>query len=593
MEMSLQASEAERLNALRSLNLLDTPPSDSFDRITRMASRIFDLPIAAVSLTDSDRQWFKSRVGVEHWSLPRDRAPCAQVSDGGAPVVIPDLTVDPVYCDSPLAQSGVRFYAGAPLTTGAGHTLGAMCVLGMEARETTPAEMAALSDLAAMVMAQVELEHAFGRIDAVSGLPNRTQFMEDLHDLARDRPSGEHRYLVLVDVATRKQLNAAARVMGPDYLDDLARDAARTIKGGIGPTRKLYHIAATQMAFLSMPDMDEENYLLYLKLTLAAFRSYADSRFVTTTAVGVTPLRLGETSPDDGLRQAYSAAQDARSREGRVSLYSPSLDEAHKRRFTLVNHFGDALSATDQLRLVYQPRVDIPTGACLGAEVLLRWRHPTLGEVSPAEFIPLVERTALARATTAWVLDGALRQAAAWRAQGLELKLSVNMSAANLEEADFVERLHAGLAQHGVPPSGLELELTESAMMSDSNAGLASLTEISAMGVDLAIDDFGTGYSSLSYLQALPAQVLKIDQSFMRDLARDERKQALVRTMITLAQQFDYRVVAEGVEEAEVLALLSAAGCDEAQGYLFAKPLAPAGFSSWLERWSGRDRVAA
>ena len=435
-----------------------------------------------------------------------------------------------------------------------------------------------------MVMAQIELKHAVGRVDPVSGLPNRAQLIEDMIDLAREQPEGERRYLVLADIATVEQLTEAVRVLGPGYIDKLAQEAGRKIASAIGALRKVYHVAPSQMVFLSMPNMVEEPYLAYLGSMLGALRSDADSRFVTTTAVGVTPFLLDEASPDDLIRQAYSAAQDARRSDDRVSLYSPALDEGHRRRFTLLNDFGEALSAPDQLRLVFQPRIDVLSGACVGAEALLRWRHPQLGDLSPGEFIPLLERTALARQTTDWVLDAALAQAAAWRAVCLVLKISVNVSAANLEEVDFLDRLQAKLAHRALPPSCLELEITESAMMTDSSKALALMASISAIGVELAIDDFGTGYSSLSYLQQLPAHVLKIDQSFMKDLATDERKQTLVRTMIGLAHEFDYRVVGEGVETEQVSSLLASCGCDEFQGYFFARPLATAEFETWLQR---------
>ena len=584
--------ETERLQALRQLNLLDTPPSESFDRVTRMASRVFGLPIAAVSLTDSDRQWFKSRVGVDHCSIPRDNAPCAEVVARARLLIIPDLLADESYSDSPLARSGVRYYAGAPLMTRQGYSLGAMCVLGTEPRETTAEEERTLADLAGMVMAQIELQHAMGHVDPVSGLPNRAQFLDDLSDLARDRPAGERRFLVLADFATVEQLDEVVRVMGPGFVDGLARQGARMIGEAIGATRKLYHVSATQMAFLSRPGVEQASYMLLLRHMLDLIRSDVESRFVTTTAVGVVPFALGQAAGDDILRQAYSAAQDARRLQAPVSLYSSKLDQGHQRRFTLLNDFGEALAAGDQLSLVFQPRVNVRSHACVGAEALLRWRHPVLGDISPAEFIPLVERTALARQTTNWVLGEAIAQAARWRAGGVALKLSVNVSAANLEEDDFLDRLQARLAAHALPPSCLELELTESAMMSDSVKATALMSRIAAIGVDLAIDDFGTGYSSLSYLQQLPAQVLKIDRSFMRDLAGNEREQVLVRTMIELAHKFDYRVVAEGVETADVFAVLERNGCDEVQGYLFATPLSPCAFGEWL-RPSGPPQLKA
>ncbi|RYJ00596.1 MAG: EAL domain-containing protein, partial [Acetobacteraceae bacterium] len=234
-----------------------------------------------------------------------------------------------------------------------------------------------------------------------------------------------------------------------------------------------------------------------------------------------------------------------------------------------------------QLRLVFQPRVDLATRACLGAEVLLRWRHPTFGEVSPGEFMPLVEQTSMSRAATAWVLEAALGQLSRWRAAGHALELSVNISAANLQEHDFAARLQEALVWHAVPAASLELELTESAIMQDAGKALAMLEAIAGAGIRLAIDDFGTGYSSLAYLQRLPAQVVKVDQSFVRGLVGDERKQSLVTTMASLSHDLGYRVVAEGVETEEALRAVTTAGCDEAQGYLFGRPMPAGEFLAW------------
>ena len=211
--MSTQCEE-DRLRALRDLSLLDTPPSEAFDRITRMASRLFNLPISAISLTDKDRQWFKSRVGVDELQLPRHKAPCAEVTSTRDVVVLTDILKEEYYRDSDLAKAGMRFYAGAPLITRDGFGLGSMCVVGPEPRSVTEGELTALRDLAAMVMAQIELQHAFGRIDPVSGLPNRNQLIEDLDDLARDHP-GEDRIAALIDLADRRQLAEAQRVLGP------------------------------------------------------------------------------------------------------------------------------------------------------------------------------------------------------------------------------------------------------------------------------------------------------------------------------------------------------------------------------------------
>jgi EAL domain-containing protein (putative c-di-GMP-specific phosphodiesterase class I)/GGDEF domain-containing protein len=586
----LQYNEEARLEALYRLNLLDTAPSESFDRITRMAGQIFGLPIAAVSLTDHDRQWFKSRIGVDHCSIPRDKAPCAQVAEEGRSVVIPDLQADSCYRSSLLAEQGVRFYAGAPLTTREGHSLGALCVLGTEPRETTEQELSALNDLAKMVMAQIELQHAFGRLDPLSGLPNRNQFFEDLADLGRDCP-GERRLAVLVDLARFEQLNHGMRVLGSAYLDEIVREAAATISSTIGRARTAYHVATTQIAFLAQAGTDEQECIAELVKVLAQIQSSSQSRFVMATSIGISPFIAGETPPTTVLRMAHSSAQDARSSATMVSVYSAVMDDAHQRRFQLLNDFGQALQSDDQLTLVFQPRISLAGETCVGSEALLRWHHPELGQISPAEFIPVIEQTALAGPMTKWVLDTALRQLVQWREAGLEHRMSVNVSASNLEDPYFAEQVQLQILRHRVRPEWLELELTESAVMSDIVNATSQLTALVEAGIHIAIDDFGTGYSSLAYLQKLPGKILKIDQSFIREIEAGERERTLVRSMVSLAHDLGYHVVAEGVETASMREWVMEMGCDEAQGYFYGRPMSSDAFLLWQQDFSAQERA--
>jgi EAL domain-containing protein (putative c-di-GMP-specific phosphodiesterase class I)/GGDEF domain-containing protein len=574
--------EAARLDALRKLDLLDTPPNEAFDRITRMAAQLFGLPIAAVSLTDVDRQWFKSRVGVAHGSIPRDMAPCGEVANTARMLVIPDLLVEACYRDSPLAASGVRFYAGAPLVTRDGYSLGALCVLGTEPRTISETERIGLADLASMVMAQIELQHAIGRIDPVSGIPNRNQFVDDLLDLALERPAGEARLAALVNLATPEQMSSAVRAMGAGFYEDIVGDAVRTLRSALGPARRLYHVGPTQFAFLAAPGADLARFCDWLGAWVALRADSPTARFVTTATVGVSPFTTGQAAPLDLLRDMYSAAHDAIEGSHRVRVFSAEQNAVFMRRFRIANEFGAALSDDSQLRLVFQPKIELATGRCIGAEALLRWRHPALGEVSPGEFIPVIEQTSLARAATRWVLERALRQLASWRRAGLALQVAVNVSAVNLLEADFCEHVLSRLRAHDLAPGALAIEITESALMSKRALAAATLEGLAAGGVQLAIDDFGTGYSSLAYLQSVPAKVVKIDQSFIRDLDQDERKRALVATMIKLSHDLGQLVVAEGVETAPVAQFLAGAGCDQVQGYLYARPQAPEQFEEWI-----------
>lgn len=580
--MTSDDREASRLAALYRLNLLDTHASENFDRITRTISQLFDLPISAISLTDTDRQWFKSRLGVEHSSLPRLKAPCSQVTQSNAVLVINDLIEDPLYADSTLTSEGIRFYAGAPLTTPDGYTIGALCVLGKEPRPVTNEELRALTDTAAMVMSQIELQQTFGRIDPVSALPNRTQFYEDIHDLC-NRPHEGRRFAVLVDLARNEQISNCTRVMGANYVDAIIRETARLIGQTLGPTRTAYHVGFSQFAFLSSPGTAEGPYMQLLDATCHRLSSGSAVRFVMTAAIGVAPFVVGKCKPDDILRKAHSAVLDARSSGTNVCMYSEESDSAHRRQFDLLNCFGDALEASDQLRLVFQPRIDTHTRRCVGAEALLRWQHPTLGNIPPGEFIPIVEQTSLARPATAWVLDRALARLSDFHTSGVKISISVNVSASNLEEPDFAQHVQLLLLKHRVRPEFLELEVTESAIMKDGGRALQQLNSLHAAGIKLAIDDFGTGHSSLAYLQRLPVDVVKIDREFVGRLDTDKKQQTLVRSMIALTHELAYRVVAEGVETAESADLLSSMNCDELQGYFFARPLEFDDFLAWAQ----------
>jgi EAL domain-containing protein (putative c-di-GMP-specific phosphodiesterase class I)/GGDEF domain-containing protein len=582
--------EEDRLNALHDFALLDTPASESFDRITRMASLLVGASIAAISLTDRDWQWFKSRIGMDSREMSRLQAPCAEISRSGSFLLVPDLLDDPRFADSPLARAGIRFYAGAPLVTRDGYGLGAMCVLDPLPRTISAEQIQSLKDLAAMVMVQIELQHDFGRTDPLSGLPNRHQMADDLVDLAGREPGASYTTL-LIDLTDTRHFDQIASVLGTSYVDVLVRASSRAIQDVLGRRARLYHVGIASYAALldetAGPSWHEAISALTVRLRQPVWCNGIPVavRFV----YGISSFRLGETSPADALRTAISAAHDAREAELDHSIYSPARDQANRRRFTLLTDIPAALEASDQLRLVYQPRVDLRTGACVSVEALLRWQHPSLGNIPPGEFIPLVEQTALVRPVTAWVIHTALEQAQAWQVAGRTLRISINVSAPNLEEQDFAQRLSDALDRRGLPPAAIELEFTESALIRNGSHVMGQLAAIKALGIEIAIDDFGSGYSTFSYLRRLPASTVKLDQSFIRGIAGSTRDQMLVRSMIGMAHELGYRVVAEGVETREALDFLADAACDEVQGYFISHPVPVDTLDDWLRQ----DSLAA
>jgi EAL domain-containing protein (putative c-di-GMP-specific phosphodiesterase class I)/GGDEF domain-containing protein len=577
----IMQDELARLASLKNLRLLDTLPSENFDRITRLAANIFGLPIAAVSLTDMDRQWFKSKVGVEHNEIPRDKAPCANVAENRKPLVIRDFEQDAYFADSTLGCAGIRFYAGAPLMTVDGFGLGALCVLGTEPRDVTEAEMETLCDLAAMVMDQVELMHALGRIEPSSGLPNRFQLLSDLADMAL-RGKTEERIISLLDLAKTEQFERLSRVLGPSYLDAAIKTVSKLLREHVGPMAVPYHVGPTQFAFFAPEGSDIETYAGLLEAKLQEIESSGDFQMSMTPSIGMVAFQPNAVVPEDILRSMQSAVQDARESISKIGLFSPAMDLQHRRNFRILQDFRAALAADDQLSLVFQPRMDLASGEIRSAEALLRWDHPVLGPISPNEFIPVIEASAFARRLTDWVLDEALANIALWRSNGLRFKLSINLSALNLEEQDFFERLMAKLSKCRVDADQIELELTETVMMKETEGAFGLLNQLKSAGVQLAIDDFGTGYSSIAYLQKLPADIVKIDRSFVSDMENGNRERVLVRSMIELAHSLGYRVVAEGVETREASDLLEAMGCDEVQGYWLSRPVRSEMLFEWL-----------
>ncbi|MGI4801919.1 MAG: putative bifunctional diguanylate cyclase/phosphodiesterase, partial [Janthinobacterium lividum] len=298
----------------------------------------------------------------------------------------------------------------------------------------------------------------------------------------------------------------------------------------------------------------------------------------------------GDARPRDVFKRLSIAGDDARRSTAGHARYDVRSEQRDRRSFALLNDFGAAIEAADQLSLVYQPRVDLATGERRGVEALLRWSHPELGSIPPGEFVPLVEQTALARPMTEWVIEEAIRQSRQWAASGLHLPVSINASALNLDEADFAERLLAAAHRGGVPASRLELEFTESAIARDPSRVADQLLALRSAGVAIAIDDFGTGYSNLSYLQKLPITVLKIDQSFVRNIGDSGKDRLLVKTMILMGHDLGYRVVAEGIETRPAYETLADWGCDEGQGYLMSRPVS-AGVVQQPWGWLANEQV--
>ncbi|MFI4986367.1 MAG: EAL domain-containing protein [Alphaproteobacteria bacterium] len=588
MGAPIPANELDRLAALQQYALLDTPPEPAFDEIAKLAAKLLKTPIALVSLVDAGRQWFKSVVGLQVRETSREDAFCAHAIHHDEIMVVGDATKDERFSTNPLVlgSPNIRFYAGAPLVTSDGLGLGTVCVIDSRPRAAlSPAETDTLKSLAAITVGLIEARRKLGSLNPTTGLASRSQLFEDLASLIADPQRGPDKILlVAVDTAEAVAYSEVTRTLGYAYSDEFVISSAKILRALLPEGSKLYHIGIFRFVFVMKGNdsADVESRLERLAAGLKEPIRCGSIPIATSACIGLAEFPLDGSNAVELLRSAIAASHIARSKQAAWARYDNAIDLAYRRAFRLLTDLPAALAADDQLALHFQPKVNMRTGACIGAEALLRWRHPELGMVPPGEFIPLTERTTLIKAVTSWVLSSAMAQLARWDAAGLDLKMSLNVSVHNLEEADFAPRVTALLARHGVQPGKLEFELTESGLTSNLSAVLRQLEDIRQLGIDISIDDFGTGQSTLAYLKHIPADLVKIDQVFVRALALDPRDQILVRSMIELAHSLGYEVVAEGVETEEIYGILAKLSCDFGQGYLIARPLDADAFTSWL-----------
>lgn len=316
--------------------------------------------------------------------------------------------------------------------------------------------------------------------------------------------------------------------------------------------------------------------------------SYAGSIHITPR-LGISLWPSEASSGKELLRTAALAIDHAWSSGEPFFFYSAEDGQKQLFSWNIDGEIERALKE-DQLLLHYQPQVSIASGATIGAEALIHWNHPIHGRLSPASFITLVENAEAIHPLTRWCLHSALRQLSEWTAMRIPPTVSVNISSHNFSDPSFLDMVHNALSVWGVPPQLLTLEITEGVLLDDLDFAVDLLQALHRMGVRTSIDDFGTGYSSLAYLKKLPVDELKIDQSFIRNILHDQADRSIVETIIKIAHDFRFSVVAEGIEQIEVIPLLDELGCGVGQGYAIARPMAGCEFQQWMEQCATAKR---
>lgn len=576
--LGMVGDEAGRVDAVQTSGLWRSAPEAAFDRIVDLARTLCGTPVALFSLINRDQQWFKARRGTDVDGSPRADSICTLVVEQVRPLVIPDTHLDPRVAERATVTGpmNVRAYAGVPVVTADGYALGTLCVIDHRPRPFTPEQIEALTQLAEVLGAELERRAAQVQLkrmsltDALTGLPNRAQFREHLRQATqRVTLTGERVALALLDLDGFKDVNDS---LGHQAGDDLLQQVATRLREVLSSSDLVARMGGDEFA-LVLTDVrgigSVERVLTRLRDAMQRPFTVAGRELSVSFSAGVSLY------PDDGVdaEEMLSRADTAMYRAKRAGQGWAFFNALHDSRSAQDMETLSALKRAHELgelRAFFQPVVRANDYSPVGFEALVRWQRA--GQlVSPAEFIPLAERSGQIHQLGAFMLREATRQIREDRLA----RVSVNVSPLEFDQPGYVQRLAGILAESGIDPSRLVLEITETSLLNAEHSRVV-LAELRGLGVQLALDDFGTGYSSLSALSTLPVQHLKIDRSFVRHVGESgeqgDRALEVVRAIVTLARALRLTTVAEGVETAVQADLLRDVGCTFLQGFHFGRP---------------------
>lgn len=440
--------------------------------------------------------------------------------------------------------------------------------------------------------------HKLAYYDTLTGLPNRTLFVQKLSDYVKtpaneDNGQAKRVAVITLDLDHFKDVNDS---MGHNVGDSILRAVGKRLQNELAETAVVARTGEDEFSIMyPLVDASETQRSFGEKvqtiIRAEPFKVFNES-FQIRSSIGVSVFPDDATDPDQVLKNADIALNRAKE-DGRdcIREYLEDFDKAVQARFLMLRDLRDALEKK-QLSLHYQPQLDLQNGKIIGAEALIRWFKPDDSKdggrfISPVEFIPVAEQSGLIVPIGEWVLRHACETARKWAEAGHEIRIAVNVSGVQFQQSDLVGLTKQILEETGVNPHLLELEVTESAFMDDIQHTIQTLKDLHALGVELAIDDFGTGYSSLSYLRQFPIDRLKIDQSFIRNALTNNDDMAIARTIIGLGRSLNLKVIAEGVETKEHEEFLLSEGCDEVQGYRYSKPVPSEKFNEFVANYSG------
>jgi len=537
----------------------------------------------------------------------RGHGPTGTAIRTGKPAVVQDMLNDPNVAPwrDDAAKRGYASAASLPLRVDA-QTIGVLNIRAAEPDAFNGDELELLVDTAddlgygiQALRVKAEREHAEETIrrlslyDAVTGLPNRVRLRHVLEQ-ALVAARQERRPLALLMVGANR-FSEISESLGYREGDRLLQEMAARLQKLVPDAEAVARVGEADFAVVAARSDAEHASQIARQILTAMYEPIELSGFMLDPRanVGISLFPGHGADADVLIRRAHVALQQARRTGGGCAIYTGGLDMEGTHRLAMMADMREAIEH-NELLLYCQPKIDIRARRLVGAEALVRWPHRGKGMIKPIEFIKLAESTGLITPLTFWMLDTAVAQSYAWREDGFDSPLAVNLSAHDLQDPNLLDRVRGAFQTWGAQPDWIQFELTESAVMEDTTGSLKTLGRLKDLGVQICIDDFGTGYSSLAYLQKMPVDAIKVDQSFVGNMLENQDSATIVRSTIELAHSLGLKVVAEGVESAAMWRQLDALGCDVAQGYYISKPIPAAELGPWLRdsTWSNSGASA-
>lgn len=582
---NLNGDNERRSRALQALRDPDESRDEVLRKFVRLASQALGIPGSFISVLDDEFQTVRASHNFDLQRSTRADSLCRHVVDSDSAVIVPDTYHDARFVTHPLITGSpfIRFYAGVPLKTRDGIILGTLCVTDTQPQAFASDQVTTLTLLSTLVMSFLEAWHAAGFTDPVTGLPNRQRLIRDLQYLAVAGDTTPRR-LVLIDCIDMSRAYELARTMGMTPVESLLKDMATLLPLRLRPAvgEMIYTVATGRFAILTRADSRLSAAWVAGRLEGISADMDDGLSVALTPHTGEAGFVAGSMPASEILRRAVSALNDAVGRGLPSQRFDAEAETQRSEDFMLMTDLKKALQENSGLYMVYQPKICLHSGKPVGLEALIRWQHPSRGELSPGAFIPLAEQTDLLSVLTAWIIDQAVERLSRLRNNCIQLPLTINVSVRDFAREGFASALESKMARSKLPTSLLGIECLETERILESPTALRGLEMLRERGFTISLDDFGTGYSNISYLRRMPLDVIKLDRTLISELSSDTASRIIARSIIAMLKELDYTVVAEGVESPDAVTSLTEYGCDQAQGYFYSKPLREEALDHWL-----------